>query len=54
MVMASYFGSSLTSSLLDGSDDLLDWTDRSSTNSDASDDRLDLALSQELDDILGL
>ena len=54
MVMASYFGSSLESSLFDGSDDLLAWTDRSSTDSNASDDRLDLALSQELDDILGL
>jgi hypothetical protein len=54
MVMASYFGSSLASSLLDGSDDLLAWTDRSSIDSNASDDRLDLALSQELDDILGL
>ncbi|MFN6300663.1 MAG: dockerin type I domain-containing protein, partial [Planctomycetota bacterium] len=54
MVMASYFGSSLATGSLAGSDDLLDWAARSVSDSYESDDRLDIALSQELDDILGL
>jgi hypothetical protein len=52
--MASYFSSSLTGSLTDESDDLLDWTARSVSGSESNDNRLDLALSRELDDILGL
>jgi len=54
LVMANYFSSTLMASTLDDSDDLLDWTARSVSGSKSSDDGLDLALSQDLDDILGL
>ncbi|MCE2810711.1 MAG: dockerin type I domain-containing protein, partial [Planctomycetaceae bacterium] len=54
LVMANYFSSSLLASSLDDSDDLLDWTARSLSDSNPSDDGLDFALGQELDDILGL
>jgi hypothetical protein len=52
--MASYFSSSLLSNPSDGSDDLFDSTARSVTTEDSIDDRLDSALSQDLDEILGL
>jgi len=54
LAMASYFSSSLLNGSLDDSDDLLDWTARSVSQSESTDDRLDLAISQDLDDILGL
>ena len=54
LAMASYFSSSLTGNLMDDSDDLLDWTASSVSGSESNDNRLDLALSRELDDILGL
>jgi hypothetical protein len=54
LVMANYFSSTLMASTLDDTDDLLDWTARSVSGSKSSDDGLDLALSQDLDDILGL
>ena len=52
--MASYFSSSLLSNPSDDSDDLFDSTARSVSTGDSFDDRLDSALSQDLDDILGL
>jgi hypothetical protein len=54
LAIASYFSSSLSGNVLDDSDDLLSWTAHSVSNSQSSDDRLDVTLSQELDDILGL
>ena len=54
LAMASYFSSSLLSNPSDDSDDLFDSTARSVTTEDSIDDRLDSALSQDLDDILGL
>ena len=54
LAMASYFSSSLTGNLMDDSDDLLDWTASSVSGSESNDSPLDLALSRELDDILGL
>jgi len=54
LAIASYFSSSLSGNVLDDSDDLLSWTAHSVSNNQSSDDRLDVTLSQELDDILGL
>jgi hypothetical protein len=54
LAMASYFSSSLLSNPSDDSDDLFDSTARSVTTEDSIDDRLDSALSQDLDEILGL
>ena len=54
LAMASYFSSSLMSNTLDDSMDLVAWTARSVVSEQPDDDRLDVALSRELEDILGL